>query len=111
MLFFILGLLFRVRNSERKFPIHRKWELADGRFLLLREGQDCYYSIMYTCDWISRAYISDGTNEVSFTKTSGTVKLADGRTAGVGNDNYLRIVGSSLASTETHHLGVFNLFC
>lgn len=108
--FFILGLLYSAINPVRKLPIHKKWELADGRFLLLREGTICQHMFVYRCYLDTRAYISDGTNEVDFTKTSGIVKLADGRTAKVGDNNYLRVIRSSLESTETHRLGQVDWF-
>ncbi|EAX96287.1 hypothetical protein TVAG_264110 [Trichomonas vaginalis G3] len=107
MLFILLSLFYGIQSCFEKVYTKRKWELEDGRTLYLNEKmKSCFRPpLPDSVRYYNIANITDGTNAVDFTKASGKVKLADGRTAYIGDDNYLRIIGSNIELTETFRMG------
>ncbi|EAX91103.1 hypothetical protein TVAG_308630 [Trichomonas vaginalis G3] len=108
MLFILLSLFYADWKCSEKVYSRRKWELEDKCVLYLNQNEEvCWRPGFFSqVTGTNVALISDGTTTVDFTKASGKVKLADGRTALIGDDNYLRIIGSTAQSIETFQLGV-----
>ena len=103
MLFLTLILYSAYRQCTPYKYLNRKWNLADGRILIVYNWREYCHHRFGTA-----AYISDGTKEYTFDKTSGTIKLADGRTAYVGQDDYLRVVSDKVEKIETIKLFSYN---
>ncbi|EAY10887.1 hypothetical protein TVAG_012530 [Trichomonas vaginalis G3] len=102
MLLFLTLILYSLQDRcHTSRYINRKWKLADGRSLIVYDWTE--YCHVYAGKQTSgtSAYISDGTKEDIFDKTSGTVKLADGRTAYVGEDKYLRVMSDNVEKIVT----------
>ena len=103
--------LIASREYDRYAYRHRdwhSWQLEDNRVLVLHEA-DPYCSGKYPCPKVIvypkvYAFIKSGSNQIDFNAASGKIKLADGRTAYVGNDRYLRIIGKDISTTEVYKL-------
>ncbi|EAY05648.1 hypothetical protein TVAG_216240 [Trichomonas vaginalis G3] len=104
LLFYHISSRITTENTIQRDA--HNWKLDDGRTLFHSYTQ----RFVISCTWHSSssthyAKIFDGAKNISFTDTSGKVKLADGREAFVGNDNFLRIMSSDLEKVETYMLG------
>ncbi|EAY22854.1 hypothetical protein TVAG_076010 [Trichomonas vaginalis G3] len=103
--------LFLIASREYDFSFYhrnlRSWQLEDSRVLVLHEAQP--YCSRNPCPRVLLspkvyAFIKSGSKQIDFNASSGKIKLADGRTAYVGNDQYLRIVGKDVSTTEVYKL-------
>ncbi|EAY05647.1 hypothetical protein TVAG_216230 [Trichomonas vaginalis G3] len=107
MLFLLFSHISSIRTSvDTVRRDAHNWKLDDGRTLF----HSYNHTTVQTCTMrfsssTHYAKIFDGAKNISFTNTSGKVKLADGREAFVGNDNFLRIMSSDLEKVETYMLG------
>lgn len=97
-----LLLLLAFKSVITEYDI-KKWDLKDGRVLVLKEKR--IYSIFKVYrPSLQIPYIEDGSNKIVFNKDSGKVELADGRIAYVGDDKYLRIMSDSIDKIEVYYV-------